>query len=221
MSFNKEAALNFYRDPNELNASVGDVGGAAWYKVSRNHYNGIKITFTPSIIDDLNYYGNVKYPEGFAFVFTSNPIDGLIGNKRSGLGYDGINDAVAFEWDFIQNIDKNDIRDPHFSALYNLNGQISSASPTDCTAFCNVKIGNFYDDQKVNYIKSVTYSLEVYGGKLYLYENEVALINGVAFNYLDKLMDSDTVYFGVTSSMSLYKTVTINNLQLFNSKLNY
>ncbi len=214
----KSGFLTFYRDANNKVAQ-GDIGGLAWYKVNRNGHSGIKISFTPVITVDLNYYGNVKYPQGFALVFTANSIQNSIGNKRSGLGYDGIENSIAFEWDFIQNADKKDVRDVHFSAHYNLNGKISSASPTDCTKLCNVKLSNFYDTQKLGY-KSVEYSLEIYGGKLFLYENgqAVSSLNGVKFPQMDLLMDNSQVYFGVSAAMNLYKAVSIQNLKFYKSK---
>jgi hypothetical protein len=218
----KNGFLTFFRDTNDK-VSVGDVGGIAWYKVNRNGMSGIKVTFTPLITMDLNYYGNVKYPQGFALIFTANQINNVIGNKRSGLGYDGIENAVAFEWDFIQNADKNDVRDVHFSVHSNLNGKISSASPADCNVLCNVKLSNFFDPQKINYQKTIEYSLEIYSGKLFLYENGSVIprLNGVKFTKLDELMENSQVYFGVSAAMNLYKAVSIQNLKIYRSKINY
>jgi hypothetical protein len=214
----KEAqGFTFFRDPNQK-STVGDIGGAVWFKKSRNNISGLKISFIPSITVDLNYYGNVKYPQGFAFVFTSNPTSKLIGDKRSGLGYDGIQDAVAFEWDFIQNSDKNDVREPHFSAHYNLGGEISSRSPKDCQKLCNVKVANFYDVQKEAFQKDVEYTIEIYGGRLSVYENGVPIVSKVNFPYLDKLMEDDEVYMGITASMNLHKAVDIKNLKVYKSK---
>jgi hypothetical protein len=210
-------SLTFYRDPNQK-SSVGEIGGAAWFKNNKNNISGLKISFVPVVTVDLNYYGNVKYPQGFAFVFTANPIGKLVGEKRSGLGYDGIQEAVAFEWDFIQNSDKNDIREPHFSAHYNVNGAVSSGSPKDCSKVCNVKFANFYDMQKEGFQKDVEYTIEIYGGHLSLYENGVALIHNAEFPHLDKLMEENEVYFGITAAMNLYKAVTIKNLKVYKSK---
>lgn len=209
-------AFTFFRDPNQK-TTVGDIGGAVWFKKTRNNINGLKISLTPSITMDLNYYGNVKYPQGFAFVITSNTFSKLIGEKRSGLGYDGIQNAVAFEWDFIQNSDKTDIREPHFSAHYNLGGAISSRSPKECK-FCNVKIANFYDAQKEAFQKDVEYTIEIYGEKLSVYQNGVPIVSKVNFPHLEKLMEDDEVYMGITASMNLYKAVEIKNLKVYKSR---
>jgi hypothetical protein len=128
-------SLNFYRDPNFKNSTFGDIGGAAWYKINRNNLNRVKISFIPVIKLDLNFYGNVIYPQGFVLVFTASPIIKLLGEKRSGFGFDGINDAVPFEWDFLQNSDKNDIRAPQFSAHYNLNKRCHQQLPPHVLKF--------------------------------------------------------------------------------------
>jgi hypothetical protein len=208
----------FYRDLNEMKMT-GDIGGAAWYKINRNNIEGIKISFVPSITTDYNFYGNVKYPQGFAFVFMANHPTNAIGEKRSGLGYDGLNNAVAFEFDFLQNSDKNDIRNPHFSAHYKIDGPISSVSPPTCSNFCNIQLPNFYDVQKSNYQNEIVFSLEIYGGKLYLYADKEKLIHGIEFPHLDNLMEKNEVYFGITASMNLYKSVSLKNLVLSRSNL--
>jgi len=81
---------------------------------------------------------------GFALVFTSTPLtDNLIGGKLSGLSYEGLMNGIAIEFDFIQNIDSKDSKDPHISIHYNLNGPIPANSPADCK-LCNIKLPNFY-----------------------------------------------------------------------------
>ncbi len=118
---------------------------------------------------DTNLYGNIKYYQGFAFVFSTNaPSDG---SKNSGLGYDGINNAVAFEFDFVQNPSLNDVKSPHFSAHYNLNGAISSVSRSECTV-CNKVLPNFDDSNKENFIDDIEIIIQVFGGKINLYTDK-------------------------------------------------
>lgn len=45
--------------------------------------------------------------DGFALVF-QNAGNSVVGTAGSGLGYAGIQDAVAIEFDAVQNADKND-----------------------------------------------------------------------------------------------------------------
>jgi len=78
-------------------------------------------------------------------VFTSSPItNNLIGTKQSGLSYDGLMNSIAIEFDFIQNLDTRDSREPHISIHHNLNGPISSNSPDTCKTLCNIRLPNFY-----------------------------------------------------------------------------
>jgi hypothetical protein len=210
----------FNRDLNDL-TSLGDIGGAIWYTENVNNLHGIKFKFRPTIQMDLNYYGNVKYPQGFALVITSSPISKhLIGDKRSGLGYHGINQAIAIEFDFIQNNDKNDVRDPHLSVHLNAQGAISSRSPdSKCNGLCNIKLPNFYDDKKEGYLGSGIFTVEIYNGGIYILFNDQPLINGLNFLELDTLMESKEVHFGFTASMNLYKSVTISDFDALMSKL--
>lgn len=183
--------------------------------------NGVKFNFRPVVEMDLNYYGNVKFPQGFALILTSSPISSsLIGDKRSGLGYHGINQAIAIEFDFVQNNDKNDIKEPHLSVHHNIDGPISSRSPdTKCDGLCNIRLPNFYDNQKEIFDNSLTFSVEIFNGKIWVYYNDMLLINGKKFLEFDKLMENKEVHFGFTASMNLYKSVAIHDFNIFKSIL--
>ena len=61
----------------------------------------------------------MKYPQGFAIVFTSSSTENLLGEKGSGLGYEGIMNAIAFEFDFVKQTINGDAKKPHFSVNYN------------------------------------------------------------------------------------------------------
>ena len=87
-------------------------------------------TFKPTVTADSSYEGNLKYPQGFAIAFISTSIDNLIGEKGSGIGYEyeGIMNAIEFEFDFVKNAINGDKKYPHFSVHYNKSGQISTSS---------------------------------------------------------------------------------------------
>lgn len=209
-------SLFFYKDPNE-NTEM-DITGIAWLKPTISRRSGLKISFKPSIITDINYYGLQKYPQGFAFILTSNPVDKTIGEKRSGLGFEGIYNSIAFFFDFITNPDKLDANFPHFSITYNLNGQIKSIC--DDPNLCNIKIPNFYDSEMDDFIANLKISIELFNGKVKVFFNEKNkktpdfVRNLPEFGYI---MDNDVVQFGVSSSMTLFKGVKIQDLQLMTS----
>jgi hypothetical protein len=197
---------------------VGDIGGAAWYKANFNNNAGLSIRFRPMIDSDMNYYGNVKYPQGFALVFTSSQVSQLIGAKRSGLGYDGINDAIAFEFDFIQNMDKNDARYPHFSINSNLEGAVSSYIDPACKNLCNIRLPNFYDPQKEGYNPGHDFIIDIYGGKIWVRYDNSYLISGIYFPGFDDLMEKNSVKFGFTASMNQNKAITTSQINVLKSK---
>ena len=200
----------FYRDPTITTPS--EVGGAIWSYTNFSNKKGVQISFTPTIEPDDTFYGNFKYPQGFAIVFTSSNVnDVLKGSKGSGIGYDGINIAVAFEFDFVQQKDKSDVKSPHFSVHYNLTGPISSASPDKCT-ICNKALPNFYDPSKDDHIKNVKFTISVFGGELNVTTNTGdKIITNAKFSYLEELFENSEVYIGITSSMNLYKKVLIKD----------
>ena len=81
-----------------------------------------------------------------------------------------------------------------------------------------MKIANFYDSQKEAFQKDVEYTIEIYGEKLSVYQNGVSIVSKVNFPHLEKLMEDDEVYMGITASMNLYKAVKIKNLKVYKSK---
>ena len=117
--------------------------GQVWTRDNINEKSGIAISFQPIISSDITCFSNLCYPEGFAFVFTSNPYNQSIGRPNDGLGYVGIFNAIAFEFDYIYSSYCNDMRKPHFSIHYNLTGDISSKSPKNCK-ICNKELPNNY-----------------------------------------------------------------------------
>jgi len=192
-----------------------DVAGIAWLKTNISNQSGLKISFKPTIIVDNNYYGLQKYPQGFAFILTSNPTNRIIGEKRSGLGFEGIYNSIAFFFDFITNPDKMDANFPHFSITHNLNGQIKSIC-SDAN-LCNKVIPNFYDNEIDQFISNMKISIELYNGNFRVLFNDEETIKGSLpeFAYI---MDNESVFFGVSSSMTLYKGVKIEDLKLMTSK---
>ena len=135
--------ISFPKDATSASGTSTDFVGAVWNKLNIPQKSGISISFTPQITADLNCYANLCYPEGFAFVFTSTPFDLTLGSSRSGLGYEGISNAVVFEFDFVQSINRNDLKIPHFSVHSNINGPVSATSPQNCVT-CNKPLPNIY-----------------------------------------------------------------------------
>jgi len=205
----------FYKDQTE-NTDM-DIRGVAWINNNIAKKTGLKISFKPSIIVDNNYYGLQKYPQGFAFILTSNPTKNIIGEKRSGIGFDGIYNSIAFFFDFITNPDKEDKNYPHFSITHNLNGAISSACGDE--KLCNLEIPNFYDKEKDEFINNMKIRIEIYGGNVKIYFDDFitpAFI--LPFPQYGDIMNRDEVYFGISSSMTFNKGVKIQDLQLMTSK---
>ena len=191
-----------------------NLGGAVWNSYNLVGKRGIRISFKPSIIVDTAYFGNVKYPEGFAIVLTSSSTTNLIGNKGSGLGYDGINNGIAFEFDFIRQSDKEDLKKPHLTIHYNITGEISSKSDVNCKDICNKALPNFYDNTIDEYKKNMIFEIEIIGKKLSVKANAKTLISVSEFEAFSQLLEQEEVFLGITASMNQNKKVTIEDFSL-------
>ena len=157
----------------------------------------------------------MKYPQGFAIVLTSSSTSNLIGNKGSGLGYDGINNGIAFEFDFIRQSEKEDYKKPHFSIHYNIKGEISSKSEKTCTDICNKILPNFYDNTIDDYKKNMIFEIEIIGKKLIVKTNTGKILVEVSkFEAFSQLLEQEEVFIGITASMNQNKKVNIDDFSL-------
>ena len=78
--------LTFKFGSSETKQSSSNVVGAVWHKYDFSQKKGLLISFKPTVTADSSYEGNLKYPQGFAIVFTSSSIENLVGQKGSGIG---------------------------------------------------------------------------------------------------------------------------------------
>ncbi|HMB00005.1 MAG TPA: L-type lectin-domain containing protein, partial [Spirochaetota bacterium] len=82
-----------------LTPSVGWQNGSAWLSAQETITNGFKTTFTFRI-SELN--GPLWGADGFAFVIHTNALS-TIGADGGGMGYDGVTNAFAIEFDTFYN----------------------------------------------------------------------------------------------------------------------
>ena len=85
-----------------LTAATPGQRGAAWFNTKRYLAEGFEMTFEFQIANRTGDGG-----EGFAFVIQGNPTP-LLGNGGSGLGYDGVPNSLAIEFDTRQNTGNSD-----------------------------------------------------------------------------------------------------------------
>ena len=192
-----------------------DFYGAVWNRYDFSQKKGLLISFKPAIQIDISYTGKVKYPYGFAIVFTSSSIDGLIGEKGSGIGYEGIMNAVAFEFDFDRNQLNGDHKRPHFSVHYNVNGPISANSEGYSDFLINKELPNFYDSELEDYYRNIIFEIQLIGNRIIVKSNRdsIALVN-TTFNEFQQLLEQEEVHIGITSTMNINKKVTISDFKI-------
>ena len=100
--------------------------------------------------------------DGFAFLIQNNPAGAnTLGPMGGGLGYDGIANCLAIEFDTFCNAEYNDPNNNHCAVQAALNGGVVSCthSPTNTLAM-NADLPARFNDQKmhtitINYVNSV------------------------------------------------------------------
>eukprot|EP01035_Chromulina_nebulosa_P017824 gene17824-23435_t len=108
-----------------LTPSEARMSGSAWYKRKVNVLEGFDTTITYQIsnpsqrcdnLDDVNTYCRSRGADGWAFVIQNvSPL--ALGLAGSGLGYSGIDNALAVEIDTYHNYDLFDFYENHISVM--------------------------------------------------------------------------------------------------------
>ena len=206
----------------QKDTSETDIGGAVWHSYDFSKKRGILISFKPTIKHDESYFGNVKYPQGFAIVFTSSSIENLIGEKGPGLGYEGIMNAIAFEFDFVKQSTYGDAKKPHFSVNYNIKGAISASTKERTDNAINIILPNFYDNSLDGYVKNIIFEIEIIGNKLTVRSNREGYKELLSTNLpeFQKLLEQEDVHIGITASMNQNKKVSIENFKVSEVSMN-
>ena len=199
----------------DTDSSSTDIGGAVWHNYDFSKKRGLLISFKPTIKYDSSYFGNAKYPQGFAIVFTSSSTDNLIGEKGHGIGYQGIMNAFVFEFDFIRQSSNNDFRKPHFSIHYNISGEVSASSIGYTKGTFNIEIPNFYDNSLDGYYKNIIFEIQIIGSRIILKSNrDTSALVDQKIPEFQKLLEQEDIHVGITSSMNQNKKVTISNFKI-------
>jgi hypothetical protein len=103
--------------------------GSVWYPRKMNVREGFDVYFkfqiaNPSmrcnLMDDVNTYCRSRGADGLAFVL-QNVSDVALGNAGSGLGYEGIYNALAVEIDTYFNYDNLDLYENHIAVMTQVN----------------------------------------------------------------------------------------------------
>jgi hypothetical protein len=216
-----EASITKELDGNitlEFESSSSETVGAIWHNYNFANKTGLIISFQPTIIPEVEtglFGSSTTYPEGFAIVFTSSPTDNLIGEEGSGIGYNGISNAVVFEFDFNYNLLNFDSLKPHFSVHYKIDGEVSSNSLL-CISLCNKNLPNFYDSSSKNYLENTTFEISIIGNVLNVKtNNDEFLLKNEDLAEFQQLLKQEEVHFGVTAGLRENTKIKINNLKIY------
>jgi len=154
--------------------------GALWYNIPINLYNGFVTIFTLSFDPDESCQsatvnggqGQRCGGEGIAFVIQQDGTD-AIGGSGSGMGYAGINNVVAVEFDTMYDAQTNDPSTPlerHISII--IKKGAADANEVNSYGF-NSQPLNFKDNTSENYISSPTVRIEYLNNNLRVFINDV------------------------------------------------
>lgn len=126
-----------------LTPSQARESGSAWYRRKVNVREGFDTSITFEIsnpsqrcdrLDDVNTYCRSRGADGLAFVI-QNVAPNALGNAGSGLGYEGIFNALSVELDTYHNFENMDYYENHVSVLtqgfrFNISANHSSSLAT-------------------------------------------------------------------------------------------
>ena len=184
--------------------------GAFWYKNKVNLLNGFicDFKFRFSQGDNNNSLENsLPGADGIAFVI-QNTSPEIIGKTGGGIGYDGIPNSIAFEFDTYKNSihDSLSINDPngnHFAIQSNKLNPNSASHSNDTRIFINERIPTIKSDSSIYYVKMIYNPghLFVYLDTSRSYSSEpICILNNFYIeNYIDVSSDSNC-YVGFTAS---------------------
>ena len=196
----------------EKPTTTNDMAAAVWNTYDFSQKKGLLISFRPTI--KQQYGGTVRYPQGFAIVFTSSSIENLVGAEGKGIGYEGIINAVVFEFDFHKDTTYGDLNKPHFSVHYNINGAVSSSSSGYDKNLVNQPLPNFYDNSETGYIKNIIFEIKLIGNRIIVKSNNGDNIVDYTFTEFQQLLEQEDVHVGITSSMSEQKKIVISDFKI-------
>ena len=200
--------------PKNISAEDTNYLGESWLKVDLSKNRGMIVTFKP----ELYAYGNSisSYPEGFAVVFTSSEPEKFNLGQNEGLGYEGIINGIALEFDFIKNAEKGDSDKPHLSVNYNISGILSAASIGRTDNLYNIELPNFYDKSKENYDANIYFEIKIFSKKLTVIAKSSTdkVLLETDFLQFQQLLEKGDCSMGLTSTGNGDSGVTIKDLKV-------
>lgn len=163
-------------------------GGAIWLKDKKNVANDFAIEIGFQITDS-----DPAGADGIAFVI-QNTNESIIGQLGGGIGYSGISNALAIEFDTYFNGDRNDPNDNHIAVQSNGRGPISEDHAY--TLGIASSIPTMEDGQ--NHVLRIEYVGKIF--KVYLDDMKTPKI--IRYVNLDSLLklDNGMAWLGFTSS---------------------
>lgn len=179
----------------QLNYENQNSNGAVWTEQCP-----VSDGFETDFSFDVNSYSAQLKGDGFAFVI-QNSSKQAIGNGYSGLGYDGIANGLAFEFDVNSDQNKHDPNTQHVAVQAATNGYLSSDHSIGNLA---ISTAHFAIVSNVKYFVKIIYNKNYKTLKLYLSQNtpidtNKPLITISNFNLQDYInLSNGKAYIGFT-----------------------
>ncbi|MDQ1264926.1 MAG: hypothetical protein QG635_76, partial [Bacteroidota bacterium] len=189
-----------------LTSTVKNTSGAAWRSDPVPVKNGFKTEFTFRMSEGWNDFNDGSLPgaDGIAFVLQNSRND-AVGSNGGGIGYSGIPNSLAIEFDTYKN--DFDLADPdgNHVAVF-----CSGASPntfdhsSNANLATNSNIITMKADSTVYYAK-VDYNIDPGKLRVWLdttgeFLNPVIVLDSIKLDKLINLKDDDKAFVGFTSS---------------------
>lgn len=185
--------------------------GALWYKnaipIKKGFTTKFKFRFSSGSNNEAN---ENSYPgaDGIAFVI-QNASNDVFGSNGGGIGYSGIPNSLAIEFDVFNNdstqiINLNDPNGNHIAVMCNGVNENSSDHKANSCLITNPNILIIRSDSTIYYAK-IEYNIEPNTLKVYLdtieeFKDPLIILKNLDISQLLNLIDGDKAYLGFTSA---------------------
>ncbi|EGG16702.1 hypothetical protein DFA_07680 [Cavenderia fasciculata] len=174
----------------QLTNRANDQCGAFWVKETQN--------VDRDWIVNIGFRIDGKGADGMAFVLQNHAIN-IIGKRGDGLGYDGIENSMAVEFDMYES--KGSCADPNGNHIsVHCNGDNKNTSHHRCSLACSAPFGDRSINDGSVHQASIVYSAEK--KTLSVWYDNYYIISDVSINLSNKLdlIDGKKAWIGMTAS---------------------
>jgi Bacterial lectin len=177
-----------------LTPSEAGKRGGLWHEKKVKVRHGFSTSFSFRMRDGgVDFDSDQKGADGIAFVIHNNPTATGVGNHGGGIGFDGIPNSIAIEFDNWRNDEWGEPNDNHV-ALHTL-GTAPNSSGTSSLKVMNSNLPTQLENGEIHQVR-----IEYEKGVIKVFLNEKQVLNHTIDIGKTLNLDNETAWIGFTSS---------------------